>query len=487
MNRQFARIKVLLATPRGWMAAVSGALIVSLKFAPALIVVVTLFWMQRERIGQESMAKAARDYRWPIIGFLLLWPLVCALGGGLAPLDDAFRHVTAYLNGYDYTDLYIHLDPRFPHKSMWIGYEYIGGHLHRLLGLKGAVLSLQAFFYACAAYCLWRIAKVLVPDREDAWTWRLLLVAVMLLSGLLFRLSLARPEALLAIWALSAIWMRPALWLGIGLVLQPMYWLAVIYAPAALLLKASLRSRVIIGAIIVAAGLGFWFWYAGRDWMTFFGLLGEWLKNRLGTVTENEPIQSQLFHPTVLATLIVLCWKGRPQLVRDWPMLATLAWFLLPGQVRYMAVVAPLLFAFAVRAVPLPTLTARGRIVVWAVVAALSLSVLLSDRFKISYEGKLPHFKHLPADARLLTTFNEAAFVVPAEHPGVKSAPPMELGATSKPVQKLVAALHGSHDLDCASLRQLGFTHVVENELQATAECLELVEIQNIWRLWRVR
>ncbi|MET0332768.1 MAG: hypothetical protein ABW190_00735 [Rhizobacter sp.] len=481
-----------LGLPLFWWLAFVASCALAILFAPAAMVAVALLVVERERLVAALLRSVEKvDARGMVVGFLMVWPLLWLTVGGMTPGDDVLRHFTAWRHGHDYHRIYAHIDPRFPHESMWFGYEWLIGWLHRGLGLQLAIPVLQCLVYAAAAYSLWRVSLVLVPDRDDAWTWRLVVVAALLLTQLIYRIGIIRPEVVFTIWAMSALWMRPWAWLALGMLLQPLYWLALVYVPAAMLLQAPWRVRIGCALAVAATGLVFWLGYAGSAWLEFFWLVGDWMRLRLAPVGENESIFLALWMPVFVATLLLLVWRGQPQLRRDAPVLALLAWFLLPGQIRYLALVHLLMVVLLARSVVLPRLNAVSQLALWALVlAASAYGVAASGKLSSSFAKGLPHFKTLPSDAQLLTPFDQTTFLMPAEHPGIRSAPAMELGATLQPVQALAVTLSGqgrTTELDCKALQGFGFTHVVEKKMPATAPCLVLQEISNGWRLWSVR
>ncbi len=497
MAEWLLRVKARVQTSAGaglplrWWLTLAAAAALSLLFAPAAIGVVGLLWLERERLIAALLRSVEQvDARGMVVGFLLVWPLLWLAHGGMTPGDDVLRHFTAWRHDYDYQRLYAYLDPRFPQQSMWVGYEWLIGHLHRALGLELAIPVLQCLIYAAAAYSLWRVALTLIPecaDRTDVWTWRLVIVSVLLLTQLIFRIGMARPEVLFTLWAMSAIWMRPWLWLLVGAAIQPLYWLGVVYVPAAALLQASWRTRAVCGGVALVVGLAFWLGYAGLAWPHFLWLSQDWIRLRLAPVGENETIFLALMIPAFVGTLLVLVWRGQMDWRRDWPVFTLLAWFLLPGQIRYLSTVHALLVLLVTRSVALPRLGTAGQIAVWvAVLVSSTYGVTASGKLASSFSKGLPHFKSLAAGDQVLTAFDQATYLLPAENPGIRSAPAMELGATIQPVQALAVALSGTGKLDCRALQGYGFTHVVEKRMAATAPCLEILEISNGWRLWRV-
>lgn len=310
----------------------------------------------------------------------------------------------------------------------------------------------------------------------------LVAITAFLLSGLLQRATLARPEAFLSVWAISALVIRPAAWLVLGVLLMPAYWLSIIYLPAVILLQASRTNKAVIAVVISMTFFTFWGAYAGREWIEFFGLLAQWTHSRLASPGEGLPIQAALFNPIFIAAIGAALLRGRDSVWtrQDMACLAVMAWFLLPGQVRYIGTVGPLLIAIALPKIPLTKLSATVKVVVFAVCC-----MVLQSNAPSSTHAQLPDFE-IPSSARLLTEFDVPTYLLPSINGGVKTAPAMEFGAVEEGIQRASLALSGQGELDCLVILDHQISHVIERHLKVAPHCLANPTFKNEWRLWHV-
>jgi hypothetical protein len=280
---------------------------------------------------------------------------------------------------------------------------------------------------------------------------------------------------------------KALLWFVAMLAAQPLYWLASVYAPSAILLpKLSWRARIAMSAIIAATGVAVWLAIGGAEWTGFFGLLREWFANRAFKVSENNSIYQMLFVPgALILTLVAFRYSEPRDFEANLPVLAVMMWFLAPDQVRYASVVGPLVAVLAARAMnshPFSMNPAQRFIAVTAVVG-----ILIGRMYGPGYDW-LPTFKTMKGDERVLTMFDAATFFLPAQYPGVKVAPHLEAGATERGVQELLINTLRSHKVDCEHLaRYPQFTHIVDRNLEEVAPCIELQEMHREWRLWRIK
>lgn len=489
----------VLGSIRAWIVVFCVAVYAVSIFPPALLLVLWLLGLVRSKLSaellrvEESLLSTRKA-----LGLLLMLPIFIGLAkGGFTPTDDFFRHATAARHGYDYTQIYEYLDPAFPHASMWVGYEFVLGVLEQWIGLTATSLTVQSILYFVLCWTLYRVSEKIVPEGQDRIVWQALFIAACLSLGLFHRALLARPEAVLTLWAISALWMKRWVWVATGLLLQPFYWLAIIYTPSALLLKGRLSERLLIGAAIALSSSLFWLAYAGTDWINFYSLLGEWMKNRHAAVSENDSVFLLLAHPVSIALIAgYLLLEKKYGLKGHGSLLLVAAWFMLPGQIRYGGLIAALLITYGFLTTRLPPLGRSLRISV--ILVAAGLVVIPSIQGK-ALSSELPRFKHLPDRAVVAAPFGVASFFLPAAHPGIRIAPAMELGATGvirdsanqlhdsgDGVQEISMALDGQLSLDCLKLEKSSFTHVVERKMKDIPACVSLVEQSNQWRLWRV-
>lgn len=486
------RLKQWVMTPlpdRLWMAHVAIAACLTVAgIAPFLLVLLLLAWNRRERLAVDLRDAVDRHERWFPIAITLIVPALALYRGGFPPQDDLLRHVAAASIEYDYRQLYIGLDPSFPQSSMWFGFEVAAGWLAGSIGYWPAVYTIQGLCYALAAMLAIVLARKLIhADQESKATWMTVAVTALLLGGLLQRSLLARPEAFMALWGISAVVLRPAAWVGIGLLLMPAYWLSAVYLPCSLLLRASGKTRLAAAAALAAVYVVFWAVYAGTDWMQFAKSLLLMLDSRVEHAAPGEalPIQAALLNPIFVLAIGAALLRGRNTAWRHADLLCVLviAWFLLPGQIRYIGIVGVLLIILAIPRIPTQRLPLSGRLAVPVICALLVAANAPAVR-----HGDLPTFELAPG-SRLLTEFDAPTYLLPAINPGIRSAPAMDMGAVDPRLQMASLALSGWGRLDCRTLHAFGITHVVESRMATSPDCLEspVFKPGTPWRMWHVR
>lgn len=470
---------------RLWMVAMLIALgIFTAGFAPAIIPILGLAYNQRKRLSEE-IKNYLNEPRWPITAVLIvIIPLIALSHGGNPPHDDLLRHVASWRHGYNYNELYVGFDPRFPVASMWIGFEWVAGLFDYFIGYWPTVYLIQFLAYSLSVWLSFAIAQRFIPDNAPSrHYWVLAVVTMLLCAGLVQRASLARPEAFLALWALSAMVMPAGRWFLIGLFLMPSYWLAGIYLPAALLLRTRFATQFYIGLALGIYFLGFWWLYSGSGWLDFFRLIHDWTSTRLINPGESNPIQAAIFNPLfILAVALFLFRSTKPSLSQTWPFLVVAAWFLLPAQVRYLGAVGPLLLVILISGYKYHALNTASK-----ALGLLVMAMLLIDAAPPSdkAQGTLPDIT-LPDNSRLLTEFDVPVYYLPTVHKGLRVAPAMDVGAVKRPIQEGTLALSGKGELNCKMLRDEGFTHVLERHLLKAPECISYAQATNGWRLWNV-
>lgn len=483
MNQALERLMAPIPD-RIWMIAVMcGAGLFVAGFAPTAILLMYLAWNRRERLVSDLRYGLVKNERFIPCLLLLAPPSASLIAGGTPPLDDLLRHVAAHAHGYDYQAIYLGLDPAFPHVSMWFGFEVIAGNINQAIGYWPTVYLIQATCYALsallAAAIAFRYLPVNTPSRS---AWVAIFITAILLAGLIQRATLARPEAFLAVWAISALVLKPYQWLGLGLLLMPAYWLSIIYLPAVLLLKASIRAKTLICVVLAATFLTFWLIYAGKEWANFFLLLAKWSSARLAPPGELLPIQAALFNPIFLLAIGATIFKGRAASWdrSDLAILLVIGWFLLPGQVRYVGVIGPLLIVLAAKKIPAKALSPTIRTLCYMLCAFLLYGAAPSNKHQ-----DLPNFT-IPPGSSLLTEFDVATYLMPSLNPGIRTSPAMDLGSVTPELQAASLALSGVGDLDCDTLRIHGISHVIERSLTAHPSCLRNPEFHSNWRMWHV-
>ncbi len=472
------------------MLVLSALAFIAIYFPPAALGVGLIIWSRRDELALSAGKILAPDRTWYLwVPAAIILSFTWFKGGTVVP-DDLNRHLTAYLHGYDYSNFYLYSDPRTPHASMWIGFEWLVGYLHRSLGLfwGGQLVQAIGFFWT-----IWLFTKLFLEALREHPERMLLTgmgVAAVLYSVLLSRVQAGRPEIFLSLLALTALVCntrgKVVLWTLAMAAAQPLYWLALIYAPAALLLpNRSWLTRAAITAGLIGVALAFWLAYAGAEWYGFFPLLREWVANRAFLVGENNPIYHLLFVPGSLCLiLIALLLPEREDWVANIPVLLVTGWFMVPNQVRYASVVSPLIALIAMRAVGRTSFDLKPVTRFMGVLVILSL--MIGRMFGPGYDW-LPEFKTLKGDEKVLTMFEASTFWLPAQYPGLKVAPAMEAGASAHELQQLIKDVIRDHTLDCAKLAKFPeITHVVDRNIETIPPCLKMQELHREWRLWRV-
>lgn len=466
--------------------AVLGVWLVFAGRLEGLLLFLPILWANPARWTQLLSSQLER---WPALVIVLpvLVVAITLVGAAPFPVDDLLRHVarSAWKNGY--ADMYVHTS--VPPVELYPTFDRAAGALAAMAGPMGAVWMIQGLCWVLFTTVFVLVAWRCVGDRPDRMFW---VVAALLLSvsGLGFRLALARPEMFLSIWGLSALLVRGNAGVGVwalgGLLIGTGYWLSPIYFVFAAGLPGSWRRRSVLFIAMCAVWLALWLAITG-DWR----LDGyRWAADVLGSrhpdlvVTENASIVSALRFPWVLALVAGAAWAWRRP-GTDARLLALAAFFAVSNQIRYLSPIAPLLAFYALGAVgrAAPVLNARSK------VAALAAFVFAAPVVASSLPrlAQLPRFE-LPTGAVVFTEFGPATYATLFFNAGrVRVSPGFEVGAASPRVQKLVVDARRGQT-DCLELQSLGFTHFVDDSLEGRPQaCLELVEVQQNWRLWRVR
>ncbi|MCO5106591.1 MAG: hypothetical protein M9907_05880 [Burkholderiaceae bacterium] len=399
--------------------------------------------------------------------------------------DDLLRHIGWAFWPGGYRDMYVRT--ALPPAELYPTFDWVMGALARLAGAAAAMWTAQAL--ACAGLVLvFVLAARRLLAGHPMWavlTLAALILVLQLISG---RLSLARPEIFMTIWALSALLARGSVgtvvWSATGLALGSGYWLAPLYYPAAMLLPIGGRARALVFAALCLCWVGMWWWLTDGRLFEVIRWPLEQVGNRvpgLG-VMENESIVNVLLTPPMLALALASVWAARRG--GDVRLLLLAGFFLLSNQARYGGIVAPLLALHALSAAP----RLRLRWPAMARSAAVAIGSVALAWLSAGWPryGDLPGF-NLPAGAVVLTSFGQATYSIPFANLGlVRVAPAFEVGAADPAVQRLVLAI-GRGSVDCAELKDQGFTHLVESTLRGPPPpCVTLAAMQGGWRLWRI-
>jgi hypothetical protein len=402
------------------------------------------------------------------------------------PPDDLLRYVAQSAWPRGYADMYFAAS--LPPFEQYPAFDALMDRLAPVFGLNGTVRGVIALCWASFAGVLSLVILRRLKGVPGSWPWAAagVITALYLCSG---RLTLARPEMFLSIWALAVLLTRTSsgalIWAASGVVIGMAYWLSPIYFVFAVLLPLPWRAR---GMVFVAMCLA---WALG--WMGVTGDLHfesvRWMFRSLGSrlpgvdVTENRSIFSSLGLPLVLGLifLAIRFWKHPDA---DARLLAVAGFLALSNQLRYLPLAMTLLLLYCLR--PLAqswVLPQRMRIVAWAMLVFASASVTSG----LPSRQDLPRFT-LPTGAKVFTLIGHGSYATLFFNAGrIQVTPAFEVGSALPLVQSMGVQLLRTGQLACAELREIGATHVVEAYMSGTPPaCLQLDAVQDKWRLWRV-
>lgn len=458
------------------LAAVAGV-IGTVNVWTALLVAMVGVWIYTRR--------SLFDFR---RGLTLWFFLPCLISlafigfGNALPADDLLRHLTAGGIDYDYRAQYPWSD--LPQANLWLGFDWALWQLQSL-GLSKEFLRqwIPGLSMILQSVVLYFALKRSVPARRTNASLLLLAGALGLLL-LTPRSLLGRPEMFILIFAAAAWLPRSAAgvtaWIVGFLILVPTYWLGWAYAPFALLLwreRLSFLTRMGIGTALGLVHLAFWQWYTGD----YLGLM-VWLKGTL-SVKASENLDLLVGFGSYAGFLYFGLLSFAASLLNRRRLLATASvvllfvWFCGPNQIRYLAALA---------FVGLPWL--YRQLTVWAVARdvrippAVVLLALAAAGLCVTGKDPVPSFALTASDR----VYSESPYAtVFFGQKGIAVDPSFALGATNAPWDALKDANKEAEH--CALLREGGFTHVVEKSRSTLLDCADLIEVEGVWRLWRLK
>ena len=373
--------------------------------------------------------------------------------------------------------------------SPWIGLEWLTAQLVTISGDKDLAVRLLQSVCVAGTLALTTLAvRSEMPSSRRYWLLGLVLVALMLRSGLPIRAVGARSEAFFGLLVLFAFVARPWAWLAVGVVMAPLYWLAPIYAPAALLLKATLRVRLAIALSYVAFSAAIWIGFTEGHWVEWLGQTQQWVGNRIGgaaSITENAPVFQALGWPAVL----LLCGLFGLLAVRgavrreDWPFAAVIVWFLLPDMIRYVPLVMVVLGVWVARLSERQPLRIDQHRAAAVIIAPLGAWYLLHGANL--GEDEAPVFQ-IPASAAVFAEPAPSYLRLVYSSQGIRIAPSFEPGADVPELQEAALKIAADGEIPCVLLQRYGFEYLAEKSLRTIPSCLSLAQVSGHWRLWRI-
>lgn len=454
-------------------------------FAHVVFLAPALYFLSRADLGVDSRLIEAWLHRnaQRIVWAPALLVAVMFIGMLPAPQDDLLA-ISSIANGSFSHASFAFSNWGLQPVSPWYGFEKLLSFASQLMGQDMAMRLAQSTAVALTAVSVTLAIRNQMRERPDLVLLAVLLIGLAFASMTIGRAISGRVEAFFFAWAIAALWMPASIWLIVGIALSPMYWLAWIYAPAALLLKAPLRLRLIVGTLYAAAAGGIWLWISGGQYTDMLALTSTWIAARESAIMENLPLLQGIgVSPAALILLIVaamlaIAGKGHRE---EWPIALVAAWFTLPDMLRYLPILATL------AAVWIMQVSARGERPSLSTAMLLAMLAPLAVAFANGLpSGKLENLPKffIPPHAVVLGPLESGLYATIRHNPGIKATPSFELGATDAVIQKTAKKLQAGQ-FDCDVLRAYPIDYVLENRLKDIPSCLKLDQVQGTWRLWK--
>jgi hypothetical protein len=480
-------------TPRDWLPALArvSGWIVGVLAAPAAVFGLAAARSDARRRLVLDLHMLLSDAASGRYAPALVFAAACAILIGRHPFppDDLARDLVAWAVGFDYRRMFFG-SPGLPGYDQYIGFDHLAEMAYRLLPADYVALPFQLVpLVGLLCVLWWLFSRMWEGRKERHWIVAGLLLLCLLLPGVTSRVMQGRPESWFSVFALSALVLPPRVWIILGFLLVPFYWLAPVYAGAAVLLSASWRERIVLGAVYAAGSALVWLVLSNGGWPGSFVLLVQDMRNRVAEVMENGAAVTLVAGTgsAVYAYVLYRCRHG-VRWREDADLWIAICWFLLPNMSRYTSVVAPLALVLLARAVrraapagPLDPLPVRVGIV-WATL------VLLPQAFA-GHGAPNPDFlARARAGDRVLAAFDFSMYrsAFAAAPRGVSLAPAMEVGASDPVLQQMALDLAEGR-LRCRLLEDWQISWVVEQSLKgAPPDCLTLDSTDGPLRAWKV-
>ncbi|MBN6739288.1 hypothetical protein JKG47_01780 [Acidithiobacillus sp. MC6.1] len=458
------------------------------------------------------------EAKFPYIWLAVLSPIAVFAYAHPAPPDDLLRDLVSGFYHFDYHRAYWGSPRMMRGGDLDIGFDRIASWVYGWLPPRFAFLPFQITALLGFAVALPFAIRRQMPRLDPllrAQVAVVLSVLVWTLPGFSERITSARPENFMALWVL-ALFLIPAgkrvwIWIWMGVALIPTYWLSCAYFPAALFIPAQRRFRV---AAFVALGLGFlgfWLGYSDGQWVTWLLSLHADVGHRVAHVEEDMSAGMLLlsFSGMVLLGLaLAFVWRDRgvrkgrwwetilPSIgsleSSPWIVAALFAWFMIPDMIRYVDVLGPLAAIFIARMINRRP-EARAWLARVAPMPTLTAILVPAWIFAYTFHPAPMNDLHLPGyhqGQKALAYFSDADYDLLYENPGIRLAPAMELGMTSRAIQKASFELKEGK-VNCPLLERDRVRWVATPKIRWDAAkapaCLKLVRIDKSgMTLWRV-
>lgn len=454
-------------------------------FAHIAFIAPALYFLSRAKLRTDGYAIESWLVQYASI---LVWMpaiLVISLFFAMrpAPQDDLLA-ISAIASGYFTHSSFAFSSWGLQPVSPWFGFEKVVALATRHLGPENGIYATQATAVVSTTISVTLAIRDRMNKRPDLVLQAIILIGLALASMTLGRSISGRVEAFFFAWAIAAIWMPTALWFALGLVMSPMYWLAWIYAPAALLLKAPLYQRFVTGLIYALFSGGIWLGITDGRYPEMFTLTSSWLAERQFTVMENVsllqglPASPAAIVLIVAAGFFIMSGKGSR---KDAPLAIVAIWFALPDMIRYLPVIATIAAIWIISSIERGTRFPRPSIMLLAILVPLTIA--FTNTLPAGKLENLPNFT-IPSRSVVLGPLESGLYATIHHNPGIKVTPSFELGATDPVIQKAAQRLQ-TGKFECGLMRFYSIDYVIENRLKEVPACLTLDQVQGTWRLWK--
>jgi hypothetical protein len=422
------------------------------------------------------------------------------------PSDDLLRDVIIGNYGFNYNNLYMYA-PNLTTYNQYIGFDKLLFVLAKHIGRISTIRVVQIICLLGYIHALILIFSKLLVNRQDKIELVGLLVTYTMITPIMLRITLGRPEVIFTIWALYGVAcslyenrIANVAWLFVGICLMPFYWLGFLYLPVVCMLHKRLHVKILLFICMLGLNVYIWQELSNYQWLSSLLLWVKNISNRLpdAGVNENITIITMLLIPQAgIALFILSCefkkkialWPRREIFIKIYKyqysyILLICLMFCIPNMMRYIDIIFPLIMVIVVDQFKDVKFSLNTPI-------SKSFTLLLSIYFilmaQLSPISSPPKF-NLPEGARVLASFDGANYYLPFFSKGnIKVAPSMEIGANDRGVQQLIVDIQKTKIINCAKLKKYNFNYLVEKSLEVVPNCLKLEQVQGGYRLWTIK
>jgi hypothetical protein len=405
-------------------------------------------------------------------------------------VDDLLRNTVAHHFNYDYSKVYPEAVNAFP-SSMWIGFEYLISPLEKSIANTDAVVKIVQSLAIFLSYISIFLALRHVTRSS---TYGHVITATLLVlyvhSGAAIRPFTGRPEVFFTAYLFSAIFLNKYVWLLLGALMSPMYWLAPMFSIGGVLTKGSIKEKIITTIVAFGAMSAFWLLYIGNDWINSIMMVPKLSEARIIGISELNPLTYQVMTNPWFWLAATYCTSEilrSHKLKRDlfvWGLITVIIGFGLFNVNRYHAIVFTaliLLTAYVLQSKEIQRLKAGDTFFLITILAFVTLSA-----FKGLQTKESPKFT-FDNEAYVFSESMHVSQSLLKDHKGkVKVMPGYDTAIETTAHQMQIKALKKG-TINCDTLKNEKYTHVIESSLKTIPDCLELQDVSGKWRKWKIK